>query len=61
MITEPRRQELLALVANWEAVAKRKFIDAERMSAENGSALEHAAVCYANCAFDLANFLEAHQ
>lgn len=50
----------MALVTEWEAVARSKFRCAEKEHDEFPKQfIEHGAICYANCAFQLRNLIES--
>jgi len=49
-----------SLVAHWENLARRKFLDAEQETDPMGKKLiEHGAVCYFNCARQLRQALHS--
>jgi hypothetical protein len=50
----------MGLVTEWEAVARSKFRCAEKEQHEfQRRFIEHGAICYANCAFQLRHLIEA--
>ena len=56
-LPEIPRSELLALVANWQQIAQRKFVDAEQVSGMEKNFIEHGAMCYFNAARELEEVL----
>lgn len=54
-------QTLRGLIAEWRQVAKAKFTQSELAESVNERQfIEHGAVCYANCAFQLEALLHAN-
>ena len=59
-------KKLLDLILKWETIARSKFTSAENQKGDgyNGMGrptgkqfIEHGAICYSNCAFDLLRVL----